>query len=57
MPTLKERWHAILDCDCNIRGTWCSDCCENFGAIGDALDEMEQKNGESPKVPNPRTAH
>ena len=46
--TLKERWQAILDCECNTRGTWCSDCCDNFGAIGDALDEMEKetKNGK-----------
>lgn len=41
MPSLKEQWQAILDCDCNIRGSWCADCCENFGAIGDALDRIE----------------
>jgi hypothetical protein len=38
MPDLKALWQSILDCDCNTRGTWCSNCCDAFGAIGDTLD-------------------
>ena len=38
MPDLKALWQSILGCDCNTRGTWCSNCCDAFGAIGDPLD-------------------
>jgi len=37
MPSLLECWQAVLNCFCNTRGTWCASCCDNFGAIGDAL--------------------